>query len=73
MDPVIQSDNGSLFTGYEFRTVLKENHLRQKLIRPHTPEQDGIEERANETMRETLLGGSIALCASRDTESASMM
>ena len=38
----------------EFRTVLKRNNLTQKLIRPHTPEQNGIVERANKTMRESL-------------------
>ena len=38
----------------EFRIVLRENHLTQKLIRPHTPEQNGIVERANKTMRESL-------------------
>jgi transposase InsO family protein len=38
----------------EFRTVLKQNNLTQKLIRPHTPEQNGIVERANKTMRESL-------------------
>jgi putative transposase len=53
--PVIQSDNGSSFIAMEFRTVLRENHLTQKLIRPHTPEQNGIVERANKTMRESLV------------------
>ena len=54
-EPVIQSDNGSSFTAFEFRTVLRENHLTQKLIRPHTPEQNAIVERANKTMRESLV------------------
>ena len=53
-EPVIQSDNGSSFIAMEFRTVLKQNNLTQKLIRPHTPEQNGIVERANKTMRESL-------------------
>jgi putative transposase len=53
-EPVIQSDNGSSFIAIEFRTVLKQNNLTQKLIRPHTPEQNGIVERANKTMREEL-------------------
>ena len=34
--------------------VLKQNSLTQKLIRPHTPEQNGIVERANRTVRESL-------------------
>ena len=38
----------------EFRIVLKQNNLTQKLIRPHTPEQNGIVERANKTIRESL-------------------
>ena len=52
--PVIQSDNGSSFIAMEFRIVLKQNNLLQKLIRPHTPEQNGIVERANKTMMESL-------------------
>jgi transposase InsO family protein len=44
-EPVIQSDNGSSFIAMEFRIVLKQNNLTQKLIRPHTPEQNGIPER----------------------------
>jgi len=54
-EPVIQSDNGSSFIAMEFRIVLKENHLTQKLIRPHTPEQNGIVERANKTIRESMV------------------
>ena len=54
-DPVIQSDNGSSFIAMEFRIVLRENHLTQKLIRPHTPEQNGIVERANKTIRESMI------------------
>ena len=34
---------------------MEKNHLTQKLIRPHTPEQNGIVERANKTMRESLV------------------
>ena len=39
----------------EFKSTLKANNLTQKLIRPHTPEQNGIVERANKTMRESLV------------------
>ena len=53
-EPIIQSDNGSSFIAMEFKTVLKQNNLTQKLIHPHTPEQNGIVERANKTMRESL-------------------
>ena len=38
----------------EFRMVLKQYSLTQKFIRPHTPEQNGMVERANKTMRESL-------------------
>ena len=35
--------------------VLGENNIKQKFIRPHTPEQNGIVERANKAMRESLV------------------
>ncbi len=54
-EPVIQSDNGSSFIAMEFKLVLRENNLTQKLIRPHTPEQNGIVERGNKTIRESLV------------------
>ena len=38
----------------ELRIVFRENRLTRKLIRPHTPEQNGIVERGNETMQESL-------------------
>jgi transposase InsO family protein len=53
--PVILSDNGSSFIAMESRTVLRETNLTQKLISPHTPEQNGIVERANKTVRESML------------------
>ncbi len=53
--PAINGDNGSSFIAMEFRIVLGENHLTQKLIRPHTPEQNGIVERANRTIRESMV------------------
>ena len=54
-EPVIQSDNGSSFIAMEFKLTLKANNLTQKLIRPHTPEQNGIVERGNKTIRESLV------------------
>ncbi len=39
----------------EFKSTLKANNLRQKLIRPHTPEQNGMVERSNKTTRESLV------------------
>ena len=52
--PVIQSDNGSAFISLDFKIVLNSNGLTQKRIHPHAPEQNGIVERANKTMREEL-------------------
>ena len=54
-EPIIQSDNGSAFIAMEFKLVMKENRMTHKLIRPHTPEQNAIVERANKTMREELV------------------
>ena len=53
-EPVIQTDNGFSFIGYEFRIVLKQNGLTQKWIHPHTPEQNGIVERANGTLSDMI-------------------
>ena len=54
-EPIIQSDNGSAFIAVEFKLVLRENRMTHRLIRPHTPEQNAIVERANKTMREELV------------------
>ena len=35
-EPVIQGDNGSSYIAMEFKLMLRENHLAQKLIRTHT-------------------------------------
>ncbi len=35
-EPFTPGDNGSSFIAMEFRIVLRENHLTQKLIRPHS-------------------------------------
>ena len=52
--PEIQSDNGSAFISQDFKIVLNSNDLMHKKIHPHTPEQNGIVERANKTVREEL-------------------
>ena len=52
--PVIQSDNGSGYIAREFRLVLKENGLGHHRIKPHCPEENGMMERANRTLRERL-------------------
>ncbi|EQD76645.1 Integrase, catalytic core domain protein, partial [mine drainage metagenome] len=53
-EPIIQSDNGSAFISFEFKTVLKANNLTHKRIRPHTPKDNAIVERVNKTVRENI-------------------
>lgn len=55
--PEIRSDNGSGYISKEFRLVLKENGLEHRRIQPHCPEENGLMERANRTMRESLEEG----------------
>ncbi len=52
--PEIRSDNGSGYISKEFRVVLKENGLTHRRIQPHCPEENGLMERANRTIRESL-------------------
>jgi transposase InsO family protein len=52
--PEIRSDNGSCYISKEFRAVLTENGLGHHRIQPHCPEQNGLIERANRTLRESL-------------------
>jgi putative transposase len=54
--PVIRSDNGSGYVSKEFKVVLKENGLDHHRIRPHCPEENGLLERSNRTIREQLEG-----------------
>ena len=54
--PEIRSDNGSCYISKEFRVVLQENGLGHHRIQPHCPEENGLMERANRTMRESLEG-----------------
>jgi putative transposase len=52
--PEIRSDNGSCYISKEFRVVLQENGLGHHRIQPHCPEENGLIERANRTIRESL-------------------
>lgn len=52
--PEIRSDNGSCYVSKEFRVVLTENGLGHRRIHPHCPEENGLMERANRTLREGL-------------------
>lgn len=54
--PEIRSDNGSCYVSKEFRVVLTENGLGHHRIHPHCPEENGLMERANRTLREGLEG-----------------
>ena len=56
MRPEIGSDNGSCYISKEFRVVLQENGLGHHRIQPHCPEENGLMERANRTIRESLEG-----------------
>jgi transposase InsO family protein len=52
--PEIRSDNGGCYIAKEFRVVLQENGLGHHRIKPHCPEENGLMERANRTLREGL-------------------
>ena len=52
--PEIRSDNSSGYVSQEFRQVLKEHGLSHQRIRPHCPEENGLQERSNRTVREAL-------------------
>ena len=52
--PEIRSDNGSCYLSREFKQVLEEQGLTHQLIKPHCPEENGLVERSNRTLREAL-------------------
>jgi len=52
--PEIRSDNGSCYVSKEFHGVLAHHGLTHVKITPHCPEENGIMERANRTLREAL-------------------
>ena len=52
--PEIRSDNGSCYVSREFREVLAQHGLAHQRIRPHCPEENGLVERSNRTLREAL-------------------
>lgn len=54
--PEVRSDNGSGYVSAEFRLVLGANGLGHHRIRPHCPEENGLIERSNRTLREALAG-----------------
>jgi putative transposase len=54
--PRLRSDNGSCYISREFRGVLDEHGLHHHRIQPHCPEENGVVERSNRTLREALEG-----------------
>jgi transposase InsO family protein len=52
--PEIRSDNGSGYISREFHGLLEHQGLSHHRIKPHCPEENGIIERANRTVREAL-------------------
>lgn len=52
--PEIRSDNGSCYVSREFHGLLEHHGLTHLKIKPHCPEENGIMERSNRTMREAL-------------------
>ncbi|TWT65470.1 DDE-type integrase/transposase/recombinase [Crateriforma conspicua] len=52
--PMIRSDNGSGFISGEFVGLLSHHGLTHHRIRPHCPEENGIQERFNRTLREGI-------------------
>ena len=65
--PQVRSDNGSCYISREFRGVLDEHGLGHRRIKPHCPEENGIVERSNRTLREALDGEELTdLLGARD-------
>jgi transposase InsO family protein len=54
--PEIRTDNGSGYVSREFREVLRAHGLTHQRIKPHCPEENGLVERSNRTLREALEG-----------------
>jgi len=53
--PILQTDNGSSYTGKEFKTLLMEMNITHNRISPGCPNQNAEIERANRTLKELLL------------------
>jgi len=52
--PEIRSDNGSCYISRDFHCVLEAHGLGHQRIKPHCPEENGLVERSNRTLREAL-------------------
>jgi transposase InsO family protein len=54
VQPIIRSDNGSGYVCREFGGLLDYHGLTHHRIKPHCPEENGVMERCNRTLREAL-------------------
>jgi len=52
--PIIRSDNGSGYISREFGSLLAHHGLTHHRIKPHCPEENGVMERCNRTLREAI-------------------
>jgi transposase InsO family protein len=52
--PIIRSDNGSGYISREFGSLLACHELTHHRIKPHCPEENGVMERCNRTIREAI-------------------
>lgn len=48
----IRSDNGGEYINYNFQNFLKANGIRHQTTTPHSPQQNGVAERANRSIME---------------------
>ena len=51
---VLCTDNGGEYTSKEFQAYLTQEGVRHELMIPKTPEQNGVAERMNRTLVETV-------------------
>ena len=54
VQPIIRSDNGSGYISQEFGGLLAHHNLTHHRIKPHCPEENGVMERCNRTIREAI-------------------
>jgi hypothetical protein len=52
--PIIRSDNGSGYISREFTSLLAHHELTHHRIKPYCPEENGVMERCNRTLREAI-------------------
>ena len=50
----LRTDNGGEYTSREFKTYLKMEGIRHELTVPKNPEQNGVAERMNRTLIESV-------------------